>query len=178
MAINQPNNLEIPPWKSPEVWSQFCRAMEHTVGHQSAGLEEARILSWQIRDKFEEVNAAIDSVGKETCLFCKDICCKKATVWYDFKDMLYLYLHSGQFPEAQITKEGDLSCCNLTSTGCLLPRRIRPFICTWYICPSQTAMLSEKMVEEPKARILSSIQEIQRLRKRLEDTFIKAVLSG
>lgn len=174
--MTQSNNPEIPPWKSPEVWSQFCQSMEQTVGHQRSGLEEARHIACQIREKIDEINDAIDSVCEETCLFCKDICCKKATVWYDFKDMLYIYLHSGQFPRAQITKNGDLSCCNLTAMGCLLPRRIRPFICTWYICPSQTAMLSEKVVEEPKNLIMSSIKEIQALRNCLENTFIKAVL--
>ena len=174
--MHQPNNLELPPWKSPEVWSHFCQSMVHTVSHHRAGLEEARQLAVQVGEKFDEINDAIDSVCKETCSFCRDICCKRATVWYDFKDMLYIYLHSGQFPQAQITKNGDLSCCNLTSSGCILPRRIRPFICTWYICPSQTAVLSGRVGEELKASILSPVKEIQALRNRLEDTFIKTVL--
>jgi hypothetical protein len=173
----EPNHFEIPPWKSPGIWSQVISALEHTVRNQRTGLDEARELSALIDKEYAKVNDALDTVCKATCSSCLDTCCKKATVWYDFKDLLYIYLHSGQFPGEQLRKKSDLTCCNLTPMGCRLHRSERPFVCTWYICPSQAAMMSEKSREQATLLVRSSIQEIKSLRKRLEDIFVEVISS-
>lgn len=172
--MTEPDHFEIPPWKSSEHWSQAIQSLVHVSAKNWRNLWHARNIANLIEKKLIGVDDALEALCNTTCKSCVDICCKKATVWYDFKDLLYLYLISGSLPVAQICKKSDLSCGKLTSKGCDLPRIARPFICTWYLCPDQAALCSGQ-----KLKVIhdlpGSIIEIQRLRKELECEFIQVV---
>lgn len=170
----EPDHFGIPPWNSSELWSQAVRSLECLRAKRRPNLQQAKQLAERIEKKLRAVNGDLETLCNETCESCIDICCKKATVWYDFKDLLYLYFSSGCLPAGQIYKNPDLSCSNLAPSGCRLPRTMRPFICTWYICPDQAAICSSKW-PHGRHRMMVAIQEIQWLRKQLENEFIAAV---
>lgn len=173
--INEPDHRQIPPWKCPFHWAQMVHAFEHVTAVQWTRLEGARALARQIGQKLDAVDSTVDMLCDETCVRCMDVCCKKATVWYDYKDLLYLYLTSGQLPAGQISRRNDLFCSNLSSAGCRLHRTRRPFICTWYICPSQTSILAGTIDTQSVSRLPETLREIQALRRQLEQEFIDAV---
>lgn len=164
----EPNHFGIPPWKSPEDWSQAICSLEHVGLRQWQKLQLAQKLADRIENKLCAIDGDLERLCVATCPSCVDICCKKATVWYDFIDLLYLYLNSARPPVGQISKKSDLTCSHLTPTGCELDRSVRPFICTWYICPDQRNICSGQKLQ-------ASIEEIQTLRKQLENEFIHAV---
>lgn len=170
----EPNHFGIPPWNSSELWSQIVSSLEYLHAKRGQQLVQAQKLANRIEKKLRAVNGDLETLCNATCESCIDICCKKATVWYDFKDILYLKLSSGSLPAGQIYKKPDLACCKLTLSGCELPRTRRPFICTWYICPEQVARCSVQE-REGRQNIQNAIQEIQELRKQLEYEFIQAV---
>jgi hypothetical protein len=65
-------------------------------------------------------------------------------------------------------------CRYFSHRGCALPRVARPWICAWYLCPVQTAILRKRdyLQYDDFNRI---IQEIKSLRKEMEDEFIRTV---
>lgn len=176
--MKEPNRFAIPPWKQPEEWSQVVVSIEQTVANQNAKLDRAREIAGQIEKLYKKINDGFDAVCGVTCVSCMDVCCKKATVWYDFKDLLFIYLMQGKLPESQISKQPDLSCTNLTSSGCAIRRIERPFICTWYICPPQSAVLKEEAFAEVSKIIQASKDDMKILRNHLEESFLKAVSSA
>ncbi|MBW2247710.1 MAG: hypothetical protein JRF62_11105, partial [Deltaproteobacteria bacterium] len=58
--------------------------------------------------------------------------------------------------------------------GCMLPRITRPWVCTWYLCPTQKANLRQK----PKSvqyLFSRAVQAIKTGRKEMESEFIRIV---
>ncbi len=96
-----------------------------------------------------EISALIEDLASRTCPVCDDICCNRATVWFDFRDLLFIYLNFGRFPACQITRALNGACSCLSPTGCTLERLHRPFLCTWYCCPDQIRVMEG---EGPGAR--------------------------
>ena len=171
----EPNHFEVPPWKNCDLWYQAVHSLEHVTEKRWRRLWQARRVADLIENKLRGVDGALETLCDSTCKSCADICCKKATVWYDFKDLLYIHLASGSLPAAQIHKEPDFSCGKLTPVGCELPRIRRPFICTWYICPDQADFCGGQQLQATHD-IQTSILEIQTLRKQLEHEYVQAVL--
>jgi len=129
-----------------------------------------------IRQKYEAMSEPIENVCSHTCLYCEDICCKRATIWFDLKDLLYIYFGLNRFPVSQmIKKKGgtqEKACCHFSEKGCTLERIDRPFVCIWYFCPAQTKhMLFHH--EKIKKTIDQGLNEIKVLRHKMEEEFIR-----
>lgn len=165
----------IPPWSDQDSWCQMKLSLKMSVESQGKKLDAAREIAHQITGKIGSIDDSLDILCRSTCVDCHDICCGKATLWYDFRDLLFIYLNSGKFPRQQIFKNKDLRCSRLTLSGCRLKRCNRPFICTWYICPEQTEVMQEREFAKEGSDITSILQEIQSDRKILEKMFIEAV---
>lgn len=99
------------------------------------------------------MGSQMEQLSQKCCPGCEDVCCLRATVWYDVKDLLFLYFWQGTLPEQQIFRRSDGACCNLTSSGCKLARWERPFICTWYLCPAQKKELHTEALEKDLLRL-------------------------
>lgn len=144
----------------------FFRTIENV---NQKRLYPVHALAREIRDLLDALSDPIEHLCSATCPGCKDICCERATIWYDFKDLVYLYFGMGRLPEKQIKKiPGPVrpQCSNLTETGCRLPRRERPFVCTWYFCPDLT-----KNPQYRNTPFSTKIEEIKELRSRMEEAF-------
>lgn len=165
----------IPPWSDQNKWSQMKLTLEISSRSQGEGLDAAREISHQIDNKIRSIDGILDILCQMTCVDCHDLCCGKATLWYDFRDLLFIYLNLDEFPQQQIWKKEGSSCSCLTLSGCRLKRWERPFICTWYICPKQTDVMQKKDFSEAAVHITSVLQEIKSDRKMLEKVFIEAV---
>lgn len=162
------------PWSTPQIWQQMKLSLGMTVAAQGERLDVARAVSRQIGEKFGELDVHLDSLGGATCCHCEDICCHRATLWYDFRDLVFIYLFTSEFPEQQITRGTDLKCSYLASTGCSMVRFKRPFICSWYICPRQTHVMKKNgRINEEGQKISSLLGQIKQDRFLLENVFLK-----
>lgn len=176
-------NVEL-PWQTLVEWKQIQLSFKAVSDrHTSKSGSDEKIfqikqLAGKIRKEYHFLSAPINQICDITCKQCHDICCLKATIWYDFKDLLYLYFGQERFPESQIykIKTGEQAgCCNLAATGCFRTRFERPFVCTWYFCAEQKALLSH---ENPllKARVDASLARIKDFRNQMEELFIRSAL--
>ena len=166
------------PWESEEAWVQVVLSIGKTISALSthgSEITSIRTLAQQIVQEYTELETVLEQVCLTSCSKCEDVCCSRATVWYDLKDLLLIYLNTGTLPNRQIYKKPDHSCCNLTSSGCPLIRSERPFICTWYICSDQKKVLDGLPESKNKLAIFRTIDKIKTARKELEEEYVKAI---
>ncbi len=164
------------PWAREEVWDEVVFALAKTVavmGQKTAGI---RRQAEQIGKGYKELDAVLEKVCCQSCPTCSDVCCLRATVWYDLPDLLFIYLNTGTVPKRQIYRHPDHTCCNLTPAGCRLARSDRPFICTWYICPEQQKILNRLAQSgEMGGAVFRTINAVKTVRKELERTYINSL---
>ncbi len=162
------------PWQDRHEWSQVVMSISTAVAGLGGEVEQMREISRRIEKWYAELDDRLDSLVALTCCNCTTICCMVATVWYDLKDLLFLYLVDNQLPRQQITRNADRTCVHLTPQGCCLNRRERPFICTWYICAAQKDALMQQQNGAEK-EIFTYIDLLKTARKELENRFVDAV---
>jgi hypothetical protein len=104
---------------------------------QGRSLVQARAHAAAIAHHLDCLAGLFDQVAPATCAICPDPCCRHAKIWLNFQDLLFIHLHGEPVPLNQLRQNWHDPCRCLGAGGCLLPRRSRPWICAWYICPFQ-----------------------------------------
>ncbi len=117
----------------------------------------------------------LDELCTTTCTYCPDPCCFSAYAWFDFKALLFAHLNGLAIPPAQLMTDRKMICRYLGNRGCTLERISRPWICTWYLCPTQLGALRADAARGKKAFFLETAAEIRRERKEMETAFIEAL---
>ncbi len=165
----------IMPWTDEQDWIQTNLSIRGTLaamGRKAVILDKC---SQQIARAYAELDMVLDDVCPLSCPTCADVCCSRATVWYDLKDLLFIYLNTGTFPDRQISRTVDHSCCNLTLSGCRLQRSARPFICSWYICPDQKRIIESFPDRDKKQALYRTIDTLKAARKELKKTYCNSL---
>lgn len=160
------------PWLDPAEWSQALQSLELSVAHLDDSRSGLELLAGRMLSTYAELEALMDELCDAVCGDCADICCGRATVWYDFPDLLFLTFSGVPYPCAQIHRNTRGLCSNLTATGCRLERSRRPFICTWYICAEQKRLLAG--ATQTDGNLFTLIQTLQSDRRQLERLFLAA----
>lgn len=161
------------PWIHRYDWDQVIQSIT-TIGTQVSQNNKVKDLVDQLTVHFSLLDDEFSLLCAQSCPSCKDVCCKKATVWFDLKDLLYIYFSTRKLPSQQIDRDGQGLCRQLSDRGCRLARRERPYICSWYICPTQRKILQGD--ERRKIAISTSLSEMKKLREKLESLYISDAL--
>jgi hypothetical protein len=161
------------PWNTPTLWIEANASLATAVRQNRSEIAEAHRQTSRIQHLYQVTFPLMDRLCGETCPDCTDICCRRAWVWADFKDLLFFHLAGIPLPDQQLmSRKGD-RCRYGGADGCRLERIQRPFVCTWYLCPAQMRRLRNDPAE---MKIVSdSLQRIKRLRQEMEASFIRAV---
>lgn len=167
----------IPPWPTPGLWQAANEAMAAAVERHQSRLQEARSLAGQIRSRIEALDSLMHALCGQTCPSCTDNCCRRATVWFDFKDLLGFHMGLDTAAQGQLISSPDQTCRYLTSAGCIMRRTQRPFVCTWFICATQKAVVEQWPFSQQQF-LWNSLEAVKKGRNRLEDVFIAAITSG
>jgi len=161
------------PWNSPALWQAANASVLTLLRQNRTALGTARRSAGRLRYVLEQVFPIMENLCRQTCTACTDVCCRRAWVWIDFKDLLFLHLAGIPIPEAQLLRRQGDHCRYAGPHGCRLERIQRPFVCTWYVCPAQSHLLAKH--PEGKQRLSSLLSQIKAQRRRMEDAFIRAV---
>jgi len=173
-AVSGNFSQALPLWGSPEVWREANQTMNHLIHLHRPALERAKGFAYGILDQLMPIFSRLDDLCAVTCPWCPDPCCRVAKVWVDFKDLLFLHLTDQPIPPVQLMKNLDKRCYYLGSRGCTLPRVIRPWICTRYLCPSQMASL-RKRPGSAQEFFEPAFQAVKAGRNKMETEFIRIV---
>ena len=163
-----------PPWASRPAWQEANFSIETHVRRYQTELEQAALTARKLRHLLVSIFSDLDDLCMATCPWCPEPCCLSASPWFDFCDLLYLHLNQLEIPRTQPIHTYSDTCCYLSSRGCTLSRLIRPWICSWYLCPVQTAYMKKKGRRRWEA-FNRMVWEIKKGRKRLEEEFIRVI---
>ena len=171
---SDPASTLSPPWGSIAAWYEANRSIDFHLKRYYSRLRPAMQVARETRIRLESIFPSLDDLGLMTCPRCPDVCCLSASPWYDLRDLIFLHFNRLPIPLTQTISGYKETCCFVSRKGCTLTRITRPWICTWYLCPAQTANLKERSLNQWQAlsRVLG---EIKACRKKLEAEFIRVV---
>lgn len=171
------NMMITPPWQTQESWQAANEAMACAIRGRETDLQRPIHLAAEMLKRIVMLDGIMDSLCAFTCSRCRDACCRHASLWYDFKDLLFIHLSKSALPPGQARGAADRMCRYVTPTGCILPRGQRPFICTWYLCATQKANL-QRMAASKVQFLFHSLAALKTGRGQMEDQFIRIISKG
>ncbi|MGB5984511.1 MAG: hypothetical protein WBG37_04335 [Desulfobacterales bacterium] len=160
------------PWSYSEQWQEANFSLKQIIARAGRGLDGSRDLAVQLSAAYRSIFPDLDRLCRVTCPRCRDNCCRRAWVWFDFKDLLFLNLARLPIPPGQLLTQRGERCRYITTSGCCLDRLQRPFVCTWYLCPTQTRRL-DRQSADGKVMIQHRLADIKHLRRKMESVFIQ-----
>jgi len=163
-----------PLWGATDTWKTVNRNLEYLIRRHGSKMNRAVALARDVQVRLESIFSLLDDLCAVTCPWCPDHCCLVAKVWTDFKDLLFLHLNGHQIPPAQLLSNLKETCSYWSPKGCILPRFVRPWVCTWYLCPTQKANLRQKS-KSVQDNFSRAVQAIKTGRKEMESEFIRIV---
>lgn len=172
-AITSPIGI---PWQTPELWRTANAVLSDSIRKKGSAMLPAVATAEQIGRRIEILDRVMEGLCAQTCPACGAICCRHATVWFDFKDTLFLHLVGAELPPGQAVTRSGPPCRYLSSNGCVLPRLCRPFICLWYLCPAQKQILTS-MESGAFGDLAVQLEALKHDRRRLEDQVVEALLA-
>ena len=161
------------PWTEPGAWRGIQDRIRREIRHGDKTMEYVRRRAWDVAAMIASLVPLMDELCAATCPWCPEPCCLGAKIWFDAKDLLLFHLTGRTPPPAQPIVSWQDRCRYAGPSGCRLDRVLRPWICTWYLCPTQKARLR---CREPEswAHIEKRLGGIAEARKRLETEFSAA----
>jgi hypothetical protein len=163
-----------PPWGSASGWREANFSIDLHIKRCYHRLGRALQIAREACRHLESIFPALDEICNRTCPRCPDACCLSASPWYDWRDLIFLHLNQLSIPLTQTITGFSETCCYISHKGCTLPRITRPWICTWYLCPAQTANLNARSTGQ-RQNLDRLLGEIKVLRKNLEDEVIRII---
>ncbi len=158
----------------PEVWKKQQSNLDHLVQIEVCRDNNISSLAQEIAERINSLVPVLEGLCFKTCPSCDDPCCVRATVRYDFRDLVFLHSLQKAIPLGQPKPQPGQACSLLGPTGCLLPRVLRPFVCTWYLCPSQMDLVRSSTSGWVYG-LPDQLQEIKKQRKQLETEFLRQI---
>ena len=162
------------PWNTAALWQEANFALCRTIERHHERLTDARNIAIALRKEMISIFPQMDHLCGISCPSCPEICCCRACVWLDYRDLLFLHLVGIQIPEAQLLSHRGEQCRYIGPEGCSLDRIQRPFVCTYYLCPAQTQYLRERSTH--LHGLSKCLQRIKSLRREMEHLFVAAIL--
>jgi len=160
------------PWDSVAIWVTANVSLQHLCARHQAALGTVRETARQLKSCLESLFPVLETLCSQSCAACQSPCCHVATVWFDYKDLLFMHLSGQALAVKQLRRDSEGVCCCCGPSGCCLPRLSRPWTCSWYLCPTQKNLLAG-MPRKAVRRYETSVAAVKRLRKQLETDFIR-----
>ena len=167
------NPLSTVPWNTPALWQAANAALSASLQRNWLSMTDLIREAHTIRRHYEALFPIMDNLCHRTCPACTENCCRRAWVWADFKDLLFMHLADIAVPPQQLLRNQGDRCRYAGSAGCQLDRLQRPFICTWYLCPAQSQRLDRQPTA--KRKLACILDQIKKDRKRMEAAYIQAI---
>lgn len=124
------------------------------------------VTAHKLKDLLTRLSPLIEEYTAATCSGCVDVCCKQKRAFPDHEDVLYMTALGLPLPDYDPARDPEGPCQFMGAAGCMTPRWLRPWRCTWYFC----SPLLDAMSGGPqrKARAISGlIRQIVELRHAL-----------
>jgi len=163
-------NLQQLSLELPKCWTEISECIADRGARCPSELRRAVSAARLIQACTASLTPLLDDLCRRTCPHCPDPCCLGAKIWFDIGDLLAIHLNGLPMPEAQPISQWTAVCRYAGCRGCRLGRRDRPWICTWYLCPAQTALL-RRSKGSTREIWETAVTEVKTLRAELKKWF-------
>ncbi len=147
-----------------EQWRRLTRELRENFA--APDRKRMQLLATGIREGLLWCDETMDRYCRLTCPGCRDFCCDADGIYFDLADLIYLLVLESDLPAGQTRPRRGDPCRYLAREGCILPRMCRPFICTWYLCEPQMALLAAEPIPFQK-KLTAVLQLVRRCRQQL-----------
>jgi len=106
-----------------------------------------------------ESSPLIEKYTAKTCPDCTDVCCRQKHGLYQPRDLAYLTALGAAVPVRDALRSPEGPCEAMGLHGCVHPRWMRPFKCTWYFCEPLLAALDAGPQKQAR-QLNSAMQEM------------------
>jgi|GEM_PF-979802 len=154
-SVLYPQSAESETDLSPETKS--CCSPESMKEAQDAFAAAERL-----KELFTQISPLIEYYIREVCAECREVCCRQKHAFPDERDILFTSTLGITVEVSDPERLPDEPCECLGPSGCLKPRWMRPFRCTWFFCEP----LIRSMEEGPQKgyrRLIGMMGEMVRL---------------
>ena len=158
-------------------WKASNRALGKLLARHRNDLCAAQSVAEAIRSHLVSLFGLLDDLCRNSCPWCPDPCCILNKVWFDFRDLLFLHLLELPIPPAQLNCGNDQACRYLGHRGCRIPRSIRPWACTQYVCATQRNYLA-RLEDTSISAFQIKLDEIHALRMEMEQSVCRVCTSS
>ncbi|MHB8846371.1 MAG: hypothetical protein ACYC7L_16680 [Nitrospirota bacterium] len=110
-----------------------------------------------LRQLLIDSSAMIEEYTREVCPSCTDVCCRQKHGAYRERDVRYLNAIGAPVPSSDRTRAPESRCEFLGANGCIHPRWLRPFKCTWYFCEPIIVAMQDR--PQRSTRALTAVME-------------------
>jgi len=117
--------------------------------------DPARVLKQLLIDS----SPLIEEYTAPVCPGSTDVCCRQKHGLYRPRDIRYLRMLDVPVPARDTARPFEGPCEAMGPGGCILPRWLRPFNCTWYFCEPLLAALNRGPQKKAR-RIAIAMQEM------------------
>jgi hypothetical protein len=104
-----------------------------------------------------ESSPLIEVYTRELCPRCTAVCCRQKHGIYGKRDHNYLNALRTAIPARDPARPLDGPCEALGEHGCIHPRWLRPFKCTWYFCEPIVLAMQDR--PQRSTRALTAVME-------------------
>lgn len=116
-----------------------------------------RVFAEQLKQLVINASPLIEEYTAAVCPGCTDVCCRQKHGLYRERDIRYLRALGEAIPPRDEARPLEGRCEMMGPRGCVLPRWMRPFKCTWYFCDPLLAAMNEG--PQKKARRLAAVMQ-------------------
>jgi hypothetical protein len=121
--------------------------------------EKRTIIAEQLKRLLIESSPVIEEYAAAICSGCTDVCCRQKHGTFRDNDILYLRALGIDVPPRDQGRPPEGPCELMGPLGCVQPRWLRPFKCTWYFCGPLLKALSESPPRKTR-RVSAMLQEM------------------
>jgi len=122
-------------------------------------MENRKNIAERLKRLLIESSPMIEEYTAAICPGCSDVCCRQKHGTFRENDILYLRTLGVEVPKRDQGRPLDGPCEWMRPEGCVQPRWMRPFKCTWYFCEPLLKTLNDSPPRKAR-RVSAVLQEM------------------
>ena len=121
--------------------------------------EKRTVIAEQLKQLLIGSSPVLEEYTALICPDCTNVCCKQKHGTFRENDILYLRALGVKVPKRDEERPPEGPCEWMGPGGCVQPRWMRPFKCTWYFCEPLLKAMSESPPRKAR-RVSAMLQEM------------------
>ncbi|MDD3553265.1 MAG: hypothetical protein PHC35_01925 [Deltaproteobacteria bacterium] len=121
-------------FRSPTEFQDTLNRLQAFFAGHEVQLAEVFARARELEKAFDVIDPFIQEYTAMTCPYCAVVCCANRHGMPTFGDIVSFLAMRRRLPVYDLSISAGAACQFMGAMGCVLPRLVRPYRCTWYFC--------------------------------------------